>query len=194
MAILIVITNSLTKHLSKSRCAILKKVRQECSPSVPVQGQGSTVQENSTCGEYIETMENMPSPVKKEDLTAEANLEEVVNNEYVETTDNTPTTSHIKEEDQDTKELLNGFHLVTNGMQVTEEMLDNDNKFVTTSIITIFSPIIEVEGKAGTDHVTKSKDSVITETGTQFSCEELLYLVTRFPSLQSHRKSLDTVG
>ena len=178
MAVLIVVTNSLTKHLSKSRCAILKKVRQECSPSVPVQGQESTVQENSTCGEYIETMENMPSPVKKEDLTAKANLEEVVDNE----------------EDQDTKELLNGFHLVTNGMQVTEEMLDNDNKFVTTSVITIFSPIIEVKGQAGTDHVTKSKDSVITETGTQFSCEELLYLVTRFPSLQSHRKSVDTVG
>ena len=120
----------------------------------------------------------MPSPVKKEDLTAKANLEEVVDNE----------------EDQDTKELLNGFHLVTNGMQVTEEMLDNDNKFVTTSVITFFSPIIEVEGQAGTDHVTKSKDSVITETGTQFSCEELLYLVTSFPSLQSHRKSVDTVG
>ena len=139
-------------------------------------------------------MENMPSPVKKEDLTAKANLEEVVDNEYVETTDNTPTASHIKEEDQDTKELLNGFHLVTNGMQVTEEMLDNDNKFVTTSVITIFSPIIEVKGQAGTDHVTKSKDSVITETGTQFSSEELLYLVKRFPSLQSHRKSVDTVG
>ena len=73
-------------------------------------------------------------------------------------------------------------------------MLDNDNKFVTTSVITFFSLIIEVEGQAGTDHVTKSKDSVITETGTQFSSEELLYLVKRFPSLQSHRKSVDTVG
>ena len=103
MAVLIVVTNSLTKHLSKSQCAILKKVCQECSPSVPVQGQGSTIQEDSTYSEYIETMENTPSPVKKEDLTAEANLEEVVDNEYVETTDNTPTASHIKEEDQDTK-------------------------------------------------------------------------------------------
>ena len=80
MAVLIVVTNSLTKHLSKSQCAILKKVCQECSPSVPVQGQGSTIQEDSTYSEYIETMENTPSPVKKEDLTAEANLEEVVNN------------------------------------------------------------------------------------------------------------------
>ena len=83
---------------------------------------------------------------------------------------------------------------MTNGMQATEEVVDNTNKLVTTSIITFFSPIIEVESQAGTDHVTKSNDSVITETGTQFSCEELLYLVKRFPSLQSHRKSVDTVG
>ena len=125
-------------------------------------------------------MENTLSPVKKEDLTAKANLEELVNNEYVETTDNTPTISHIKEEDQDTKELLNGLHPVTNGMQATEEIVDNDNKFVTTSVITFFSPIIEVESQAGTDHVTKSNDSVIDETGTPLSCEELLHLVTSF--------------
>ena len=100
-------------------------------------------------------MENTPSPVKKEELTADANLEEIVDNEYVETTENMPTASYIKEEEQDMKELLNCIHPVTNEMQVTEEIVENDNKFVTTSVITFFSPNIEVEGGTGTDHVTK---------------------------------------
>ena len=66
-------------------------------------------------------------------------MEEVVDNEYVETANNMPTISHIKEEDQDTKESLNDLHPVTNGIHVTEEIVENDNKSVTTSIITFFS-------------------------------------------------------
>ena len=73
----------------------------ECNHLVPTQGQRSTVQEDSTIGEYIETLENMPSPVKKEELNAEDNSEEVLNNEYVKNAKNTPAASHIKEEEQD---------------------------------------------------------------------------------------------
>ena len=76
--------------------------------------------------------------------------------------------------------LLNGIHSMTNEMQVTEEIVENDNKFVTTSVITFCSLIIEVEGETGTDHVTKRNNSVIDETGTIFSCEELLNLVKSF--------------
>ena len=64
----------------KGRCTVLKKFWLECSHLVPIQGQRSTVQEDSTFGEYVEKMENTPSPIKKEELNAEANSEEVVNN------------------------------------------------------------------------------------------------------------------
>ena len=102
--------NSLTKHVYKGWCTLLKKLWLECSHLVPTEGQRSTVQEDSTLSEYVETMENTRSPVKKEELNAEDNSEEGLSNKYDETTKNMPSASHIKEEEQDMK-----YHIIISG-------------------------------------------------------------------------------
>ena len=68
-------------------------------------------------------------------MNVEDNSEEVLNNEYVETTENTPDATNIKEEEQDTKTVLDSIHPITNGVQVREEIVENGNKLIPTSVI-----------------------------------------------------------
>ena len=53
--------------------------------------------------------------MKNEEPNVEENSEEIIVNEYVETTNNTPNTTKIKEEEeQDTKTILDSIHPITN--------------------------------------------------------------------------------
>ena len=68
-----------------------------CSHLITRQDLNPTIQKDSTLGEYVETMDNAPLPVKNEELNIEENSDEVFNNEYIETTKNTLGTTNVKE-------------------------------------------------------------------------------------------------
>ena len=69
-----------------------------------------TFWEEPSLGEYVETVDNIPSPVKNEEPNVEKNSNRITINEHVETTDTTNTTEVKVEEEQDTKTVLDNIH------------------------------------------------------------------------------------
>ena len=61
--------------------------------------------------------------------------------------------------------------------------MDNGDDIVTASIITFFTPLIEVEDHTVIDPVVKGNESMSTKTGALFDPSDgLLHLVTDFPA------------
>ena len=79
----------------KGRCEVLKKFWLMCSHLIPRQN----IPGEPDLGEYVETMENVPLPVKNEEMSIEIDTEEAIVGEYMETSDNIPRNTDVKEEE-----------------------------------------------------------------------------------------------
>ena len=64
----------------------------------------------------------------------------------METSNNIPVNTDVKEEEnQETKNAIDSIQPVTNNVQTNEELVESGNSFVPTSVITYFSPVVEVK-------------------------------------------------
>ena len=61
-------------------------------------------------------------------------------------------------------------------------MVENEHKFISTSVVKFFSPVIEVEGEMENINASKGDNSIFSKSEETLACEELLELVTSFPN------------
>ena len=95
--------------------------------------------EEPDLGEYVETMDNIPLPIKTEEVNIENDTEEAHTGEYVETPEDTLAATDIKEEEnQETKNFIDSIHPTTNKVQTSEEIVENGSSFIPTSVIKFF--------------------------------------------------------
>ena len=122
-----------------------------------------------------------PLPVKNEEANSEIKTEEATLGEYVETADNIPGNTDVKEEeDQEMKSAIDNIQPVTNNVLTNMELVEKGNGFVPTSVITYFSPVIEVEELVRSSDTPKQGNRIVTIDKGSLTDDKLLDLITSF--------------